>query len=824
MSGTLLPTATRASATVAYYGAGSGPASQNLNVSSISTVALLVSGGNVGLGGGEYISTIGNQLFFFNGSVLEPISAISSISSIEEWSVYPAISTLEMAGEDMVGANIIESGLVSSMMIDTDYLSAQQAFVSDLHAYNITAENFTALSTIQTFNYVSSVFVIAQDVQTSTLNGYTIGEFLSTPSTLITSTLIANTQVSTPVAFISSINGLSIASFTASDTSNWASFPALTSVNVASNAINNVTDVNGTQLFITADKNLDLTGDGSVSILAAGGLRGTVTITADPGALGQSLGGNVAIVANGGSLGPIQFGGSITLDANTSGIGDYGAATSKITLGAAGINSYAGAIPAVASLVGYNFIYGTLGVNVCAGLPALFPNIPGTTYLYGTSGVGLEAGIGSEVEVKNSDFATLAIKPRTSVLVNFGDLVISGRNNITQPDQYVQLSNVKRIDFEVGELAAINNLSTINGVSVDAYINTPPISSFNQLFTSSLLASTVATEILEVSTINTNGSGFINWDGGASIYETGPNTLFITAGTATNIDIQGTGITFNEAGSGGTMSFTNSVLTVGVISTNTLNATTEIGLASTILKGSLTGATLEVLESAIPTNYGQVEAQAYTMAATTTGSNGTLYYRDVEDRAGFINDAGSQFTLAYTQDSNISVSSLTVSSINGSAYPFFKGGQYYLNAVQNLVSPASDIIFTNSTPWTDTTAITWTGPSASFTVAQKGIYFLELNIFILSNGAVLSPTTNRAVRIDLTRSPTARFTQFITNTFTVGGQNYAIQTSGTVALEVGDIIDCQVGLAFTGGPAQINDATGIDYNTFFTWTLKTPLP
>jgi hypothetical protein len=226
-----------------------------------------------------------------------------------------------------------------------------------------------------------------------------------------------------------------------------------------------VTNVTGKQIAITGDNAADLTGPGRVNITAQNGLRGQVNILAEPGALGQSVGGSVNISANGGVLGPLTFGGEVIIDANTGSIGSYGAATSKISLSSAGNNIYAGLIPPIASLVGYNFIYGNLGNNICAGLPPLLPNIPLTTYLYGTAGVGLEAGIGSEVEVKNSDFATLAIKPRTSTLVNFGDLTITGRNNVVQPDQYVVLDMVKSITFDPTTAASISNVATINGAA-----------------------------------------------------------------------------------------------------------------------------------------------------------------------------------------------------------------------------------------------------------------------------------------------------------------------------------------------------------------------
>jgi hypothetical protein len=774
MSGSTLPNITYAAIDTPLYGTGSGGGvGSTINTSSISTVFLDVRSGNVGLGGGEYISTIGNQLFFFNGTVLEPISAISSISSIEEWSIYPAISTVNLAGEDIIGGNIIESGLVSTMMIDTDYLSAQQAFVStlqnvninsvlistvalnaqnisaqqafvsDLQAYNIVAENFTALSTIQTFNYVSSLIVDAQDIQTSSIT---------------TNALIANQSVSTPAAFLSSINGQSIGSIITGDTSNWATFSANSTINCAGNPIFSgsgaTTDLtlngtrylnaNATGVFITADEPLNPAAFTDISLTTGGGNRGRVQLTANPGLTG--INGEINLVANGGSDSGIILGGVVNITANTP-LGPSPTASSAIKLNAASIVSYAGAIPPIGSLVGFNYLYGSLGVNVTAGLPSVLPNIPGTFYGYGVSGVTLESGFGSDVEVKDSDFAALSIRPRTSILVNFGDLNITGRINLVAPNQYVNMSNVKRIDFENGELAAINNLSTLNGQPISFYaptapistftelftstfntssINgqpisfyepTPPISSFNQLFTSSFNTSTITAEGQIFINPSTTSSGlYLPFDAvnGTGVVAIGLSTTSIfnqysalLAGIGTPYNSTGTEMITALQTKDNQTSFQFAPVNLGTVlfngevnygtnpagyitgdtagnlyagaakfeTSSIVCSTVTVGV-STILNGSLTGSVLEVLESATPGAYGQVEAQAYTMAATTVGPNGTLYYRDLEDRAGFIDNNGSSFTLAYTTDSNYGVDTLEVSTINmnGSGFINWDGG------------------------------------------------------------------------------------------------------------------------------------------------------
>ncbi len=154
-----------------------------------------------------------------------------------------------------------------------------------------------------------------------------------------------------------------------------------------------------------------------------------------------------------------------------------------------------------------------------------------------------------------------------------------------------------------------------------------------------------------------------------------------------------------------------------------------------------------------------------------------------------------------------------------------KQGFYYLNAPQNLTSPNTTVVFTDATSWTDNTAITWTGPSASFTVAQKGIYQLEFNVTVNANGAAYTTTSNKSAIIDITRAPAASQAIFLQSALMATAANYAQCVSATIELEVGDVIGCRVANTFTGGPPNIVQfAAPIDYATVFTWTLIRTLP
>lgn len=173
----------------------------------------------------------------------------------------------------------------------------------------------------------------------------------------------------------------------------------------------------------------------------------------------------------------------------------------------------------------------------------------------------------------------------------------------------------------------------------------------------------------------------------------------------------------------------------------------------------------------------------------------------------------------------ISVANTGVLSVDGAAGALTtKAGQYYLTSAQNLTSGNTDVLFQDQQTWSDTTAINWTGPSANFTVAVKGLYQLEFNALVSLNAAALSATSNRTIGIDITRSPSAETAVIQTSSFTAAGLNYALSTGGSIALDVGDGINCRLGVTFTGGPPTAQPSTGFDANTFFTWTLIKPLP
>jgi hypothetical protein len=129
-----------------------------------------------------------------NGST---IAVAQNISSLNEWAYDPAISSIQANNNDLV--------------------DVRAGYFSSITANGIQTNTLTAISTIESFNYLSTALVNADivsaaSVVASTFNGYTVSDFLSTspsqydPNPLF-STIVVYQYISTPDLEVSSING-----------------------------------------------------------------------------------------------------------------------------------------------------------------------------------------------------------------------------------------------------------------------------------------------------------------------------------------------------------------------------------------------------------------------------------------------------------------------------------------------------------------------------------------------------------------------------------------------------------------------------------------
>lgn len=444
-----------------------------------------------------------------------PIATAQNLSTIGDWALFEAVSTINMGGFDIQNlnrlraSNIYTNNLVASNFVTENYVSTNNLSVQTILASTINCinGNFNFLSTnklgavsISTNNlYTSNAYgnsAYFNSISTGSINISTISvPLLSTP-VILTSTIVAN-SISTNTLLTNSINGL-----TSFDVSKWANYAAVSTINM--NGKNIVTNADltiaaplgsitgsGAGLIlesaatnIIADRGAAVGLNTNLNITAQNGYRGIINIEAAQGFAG--LNGILNLKASGGTVGGIGQGGLINMTAITPvGVSNL---TSAIRQSAGSVESYAGITTPITSVFGYNFIAGNLGVEICAGLPPSIPNVPGTVYLYGTTGVTF----GAPAYITN-------IYPYWNGIGAGNDLSIQGRV-IGIQQVHVKLSNVSYAYFDGdAQISGVSTLytqyescssltvSTINGsVPLTNYIST-----FGSLSTQSLLVSSI---------------------------------------------------------------------------------------------------------------------------------------------------------------------------------------------------------------------------------------------------------------------------------------------------------------------------------------------
>jgi hypothetical protein len=239
---------------------------------------------------------------------------------------------------------------------------------------------------------------------------------------------------------------------------------------IATTAYNSITMDSGNDISLTANPGLNPLYTAAINLNAKNGNGGQVNIVADPGAV-AAFGGQVNITANGGTIlipqpppAPplsVTVGGEVNITANSGGSGLY-TLTSAVNIGAAGVNSYAGAIPPIGSVAGYNFIYGNAGVNICSGLPSAGFQLPLTTYIYGTGvpgsygGVRLESGNGIQML---SDTYMQNLYP-----LDTDGLTIAGRSYLGTGSVYIE--DVETFTMNGGAVLKTDNISSVSNSGI----------------------------------------------------------------------------------------------------------------------------------------------------------------------------------------------------------------------------------------------------------------------------------------------------------------------------------------------------------------------
>ena len=432
----------------------------------------------------QTLQAIGNDLFY-NGELLAKAGDIQDIAA---WADYPAINNVNMDGFsllDVSGLTVNNGATMGSLLVSNGITSQANIITPTLQ---IAGAAIPSLGQITTTTLAASGQIQAGSVNSGSITGSSISgtslatsgglDMINTAITRASSVGISNAgaapygALTSPDGVMLTWNGQAVTTGAAGNVAQWANYPAVATVNMASNPINNAGTINATGvtvgngssgllvanrltslagasdpgmsitayqgLSVTADagnitttagavsgsgnisttargvitdtaygevhaitNNFEVTADGglnpittpNINLVAQNGNGGQINISANPGSI-AALGGKINITANGGTVvlptdppTSVTVGGEVNILANTGSGGLY-TLTSAVNIAAAGVNSYAGAIPPVGSLAGYNFIYGTTGVSICAGLPSSGFQLPGTTYLYGLGSPG----------------------------------------------------------------------------------------------------------------------------------------------------------------------------------------------------------------------------------------------------------------------------------------------------------------------------------------------------------------------------------------------------------------------------------------------------
>ncbi len=432
--------------------------------------------------GTQVLKSVGADLFFND----ELLAKAGDIQDIADWALYPALADVNMDGQNLLDvSSAVINNTITTNVLDATSITNQSNIVTA--TLQIAGEPVPSLGQITAKSIATSGALTAGSVSTTgSIGGGSISttgglDMSNTAISRASTVNISNSgfapygALTSPDGSLLTWNGQTITTGAGGNASQWANYPAVTSINANSNDINNAGTVNsgnviiggGTSgllqtsrittlsgpgapglqvtaypgLSVTADagnitttagavsgtgnisttakgvitdtaygevhtitNNFEVTCDGglnpittpNVNLTAKNGNGGQINITADPGSI-AAFGGKINITANGGTIlipqpppdppTSVTVGGDVNIFANTGSGGLY-TLTSSVNIAAAGVNSYAGAIPPVGSLAGYNFIYGTGGVSICAGLPSSGFQLPLTTYIYGLGSLG----------------------------------------------------------------------------------------------------------------------------------------------------------------------------------------------------------------------------------------------------------------------------------------------------------------------------------------------------------------------------------------------------------------------------------------------------
>ena len=240
-----LPNNTYSAPGTSFYALANQSASNWYNFPSLTGEVKLIDTSGV-----QILKSIESNLFFNN----ELLAKASDLSNVADWSIYPALSTIQMDNQSIVGASTIEASTIQSSNITAILMSSMSEFTSSLRA--TTATIGTGLGgnvTIGSGNITANGSMSAVGVTTTA--GLNMSNSAITNATTIG--ISANGfppygQLSSPDGSNLTWNGASIVTGGAGSASNWSFYPQLSNLTSftatqMSTATLGVSTINGVQ-------------------------------------------------------------------------------------------------------------------------------------------------------------------------------------------------------------------------------------------------------------------------------------------------------------------------------------------------------------------------------------------------------------------------------------------------------------------------------------------------------------------------------------------------------------------------------------------------
>jgi cytoskeletal protein CcmA (bactofilin family) len=559
--------------------------------------------------GTQVLQSIDGNLYYNN----ELLAKANDIQDIADWSLYPALASVDFNGNSITGLG--------------DLVATGTADVSG----NITAGSLTITGTLAgTLGgpVAAGINTNASGILTSGLSTNTA--IPATADSVTTSQILfdicGGTLATDGGGTLLTFNGQAITTGTEGDAANWSSYPAFNDITgitteplvvrapgsqpiniiADNNAINSTT---GGAYNVTVDKGINILAAANVNVTAQNGSGGNIQLNAQPGyQLGpEQIGfGAIQLNAYGSSNQALGLGGKIDITAYSGGIGEYGSATSRVSLNAATLALSAGALPAFPATSGSVNILGQDIISIVASVvPPLLGQYPNTVYIFGdgisnvAGGVRLSSPNGVQI-ADNSEFYATDIFPYTSNGLN-----LKGRGSFPGPAADVTIADcatfamrnaatmtgIKSIAMDGS--GAITNVATINGVSypppvgdVADWSTFPAIQTVDMSGNSLIKVNDIS--IIPGATILGTGALTLDVSGDFTVLTDGGGEINISSGAAGDIIITAAGAGNDLTLIGDTASLTGAVDTnvTAITGSVVLNAATAISLQAAVTVGT----------------------------------------------------------------------------------------------------------------------------------------------------------------------------------------------------------------------------------------------